>query len=125
MLTTLENVVAQGYGRGNLEDKVVLSQSLKDTMQFGTHTKQIRGRYIVMLQDGTNDYTLDRTMAILSKANQDSNRKIRASDMHALRYAGKGFTATLNSKAVELVSQTMGLSNPLIFRCKKGGMSTS
>ncbi len=104
MLNALENVVAQGYGRETLENTVT-SQDVKHAMEFGTHTKPIPGRYIVMFQAGTDDYTLDRTMAIMTKANRDSNRKVRASDMNALRYAGKGFTATLNSKAVELVSK--------------------
>ena len=103
MLNALEKVVVQGYGRDSFENEV-RSQDLKQAMEFGIHTKPIRGRYIVMFQSNTDDYTLDRTMAIMSKANRESNMKVRASDMHPLRFAGKGFTATLNRKAVELVS---------------------
>ena len=73
--------------------------------QLGAHSKPIRGRYIVLFQSSdADDYLLDRTIAILQKAHLESKGRIRASDMHPLRHVGKGFTATLNSKAVELVS---------------------
>lgn len=55
--------------------------------------------------DAAGDYLLDRTMAIMQKAHRQSKGRIRASDMHPLRHVGKGFTATLNSKAVELMAK--------------------
>ncbi len=76
----------------------------QDAVRLGAHSKPIKGRYIVMFQsDAAGDYLLDRTMAIMQRAHRQSQGRIRASDMHALRHVGKGFTATLNSKAVELV----------------------
>lgn len=103
MLNALENVVAQSYGETSHDD-TVMSESMKHAMEFGIHTKRIPGRYIVMFQSDADDYVLDRTMAVMKKANLDSHGRVRATDMHALRYAGKGFTATLNSNAVQLVS---------------------
>lgn len=101
LLNTLETVVEQGY---NEQDRNrVNSQGVENAVEFGLHTKPIRGRYIVMFQSGADDYTLDRTIAVMQRANLASNMKIRATDMGALRYVGKGFTATLNGKAVELV----------------------
>lgn len=102
LLNKLETVVEQGYNRPSLDR--ASSQDLPDIQEFGLHTKPIQGRYIVMFQSGADDYTLDRTMAVLQRANLASNMRIRATDMSALRYVGKGFTATLNRKAVELVS---------------------
>ena len=66
--------------------------------------KPVPGRYIVMLQSDTDDHTLDRTMAVLQEATRTSQRKVRATDMAVLRHVGVGFTATLNQRAVQLVS---------------------
>lgn len=74
------------------------------TVEIGLHTKPIRGRYIVMFQSDADDYVLDRTIEILEKANKDSVQRVRATDIHPLRNIGKGFTATLNSKTVNIVS---------------------
>ena len=65
--------------------------------------KKIRGRYIVMLQSTADDYTLDRTIEILQEAHRTSEHRVRVQDMTPFRHIGKGFTATMNSKAVELV----------------------
>jgi hypothetical protein len=100
LLNKLEAVVDQGYDNRNR----VSSQGVENPIEFGLHTKPIPGRYIVMFQSGADDYTLDRTIAVMQRANLASNMKIRATDMSALRYVGKGFTATLNKKAVQLVS---------------------
>ena len=67
-------------------------------------TKRIPGRYIVMLQTHSDDYILDRTIAILQQANAESEGRIRADHITPLRSIGPGFTATMNSKTVELVS---------------------
>lgn len=65
--------------------------------------KKIRGRYIVMLQSKADDYTLDRTIEILQEAHRTSEHRVRVQDITPFRHIGKGFTATMNSKAVELV----------------------
>lgn len=101
LLNKLNSVVDQAYDRSNLDQ--VSSQGLENSIEFGLHTKPIQGRYIVMFQSGADDYTLDRTIAVMQRANLASNMKIRATDMSPLRYVGKGFTATLNGKAVQLV----------------------
>lgn len=100
ILTKLEAVVEQGYKDRNHAS----SQGVENAIEFGLHTKPIKGRYIVLFQSGADDYTLDRTIAVMQRANLASNMKIRATDMSPLRYIGKAFTATLNQKAVELVS---------------------
>ena len=67
-------------------------------------TKRIPGRYIVMLQTNSDDYILDRTIDILHQAHAESGGRIRADHITPLRNIGPGFTATMNSKTVELVS---------------------
>ena len=94
MLTRLQSATIQGEGT--------------HTVEVGLHTKPIRGRYIVMFQSEADDYVLDRTIEILEKANRESDRRVRATDIHPLRNIGKGFTATLNSKSVSLVSVHVG-----------------
>ena len=65
--------------------------------------KPIPGRYIVMLDSSAKQQTLDRTIAVLQRANVESEGRIRADHITPLRSLGVGFTATMNSKAVELV----------------------
>lgn len=101
LLNKLETVVEQGYDQKDRNH--VSSHGVENAIEFGLHTKPIQGRYIVLFQSGADDYTLDRTIAVMQRANLASNMKIRATDMSALRYVGKGITATLNGKAVELV----------------------
>lgn len=108
LLNKLEKVVEQGHKRPNAGR--VSSQGTADTMEFGLHSKPIRGRYIVMFQSSAGDYTLDRTMAVLQNANAASSMRIRATDMSPLRYVGKGFTATLNGRAVELMEKHPALA---------------
>lgn len=102
LLNTLERVVDQSYSRPGLDR--VMSQSVQNALSFGVHSKPIPGRYMVMFQTGTSDYTLDRTMAVMKNANLQSGQRVRATDMTPVRHAGRGFIATLNKKAVELVS---------------------
>ena len=106
LLSKLEEAVEQDYPSSSGR---VSSQSSEGSVEFGVDTKPIKGRYIVMFQSGADDYVLDRTIAVMERANQQSNRKIRATDMHPLRHVGKGFTATLNAKAVELVSTKLAV----------------
>lgn len=94
----------KNLGMGVDRDEIVTSQSVDNTLSTSVHTKSIKGRYIVMLQSGASDDMLDRTMAVMRGASLASNRRVRATDMTPVRYAGKGLTATLNRKAVELVS---------------------
>ena len=66
--------------------------------------KPIRGRYIVMFDSTADEYTLDRTIEILEQAHRESEGRIRADHITPMRSLGTGFTATMNSKTVELVS---------------------
>ena len=70
-------------------------------------SKPIPGRYIVMLQTYSDDYILDRTIAILQQAHTESEGRIRAEHITPFRSIGSGFTATMNSKAVELVCHSV------------------
>ena len=67
--------------------------------------KPIPGRYIVMLDSSADDYALDRTIEILQDAHRESEGRIRADHITPMRNLGHGFTATMNSKTVELVSR--------------------
>ena len=67
-------------------------------------SKPIPGRYIVMLQSHSDETILDRTITILQQAHTESEGRIRAEHITPMRSIGPGFTATMNSKAVELVS---------------------
>ena len=102
-LDQLEKVVEQNY---NSNSDRVSSQSSNHSvnLKFRIYTKPINGRYIVMFQSGADNYVLDRTINVMKRANEQSNQKIRATDMHPLRHVGKGFIATLNDEAVNLVS---------------------
>lgn len=86
------------------DQKASIQEQTAKVLELGVHSKPIKGRYIVMLQQDANDYVLDRTVAILEKANADSNQRVRATDFTKLRNVGKGFLATMNSKTVDLVS---------------------
>lgn len=81
-------------GRARVQDGAV---------EAGDVQKQIPGRYIVMLDSSADGYTLDRTISILQQAHTESEGRIRADHITPMRSIGIGFTATLNSKTVELV----------------------
>ena len=78
---------------------------IEDTLLYTKDLqKPIRGRYIVMLDSSADTYTLDRTIAVLQRAHSESEGRIRAEHITPIRNLGVGFTATMNSKSVELVS---------------------
>lgn len=66
--------------------------------------KKIKGRYIVTLSSESSDEVLDRTLSIMKYATSASQQRLRADHITVFRRAGKGFTGTLSSKMVELVS---------------------
>ena len=66
--------------------------------------KPIPGRYIVMLDSSADGDMLDRTIAVLQRAHIESEGRIRADHITPMRSLGVGFTATMNSKTVDLVS---------------------
>ena len=76
-----------------------------DSVEAGDVQKRIPGRYIVMLDSSADGYTLDRTIAILQHAHTESEGRIRADHITPMRSIGIGFTATMNSKTVELVRE--------------------
>lgn len=102
LLHRLEDVSMQRYLSD--DQKANIQEQTAKALELGVHTKPIKGRYIVMLNSQANDYVLDRTVAILEKANVDSEQRVRATDISTLRNVGKGFIATLNRKTVDLVS---------------------
>ena len=65
--------------------------------------KPIPGRYIVMLDSSADEQVLDRTIAVLQRADFESEGRIRADHITPMKSLGVGFTATMNSKTVELV----------------------
>ncbi len=100
LLQLLEKVTAQGSVSD--EDRASI-QDQSHMLEVKVDSKPIRGRFIVMLQSDADDYTLDRTIQVLNKANKESNQRIRASEIEPLRHL-KAFVATLNSKTLALVS---------------------
>ena len=66
--------------------------------------KPIPGRYIVMLDSSADGDMLDRTIAVLQRAHSESEGRIRADHITPMKSLGVGFTATMNSKTVKLVS---------------------
>ena len=102
LLHKLEDVSMQRYLSD--DQKASIQEQTAKALELGVHTKPIKGRYIVMFKPQANDYVLDRTVAILEKANVDSEQRVRATDISTLRNIGKGFIATLNGRTVELVS---------------------
>lgn len=104
LLSALTAVVEQENVYSNGGNAASIQESAVEALELGARSKPIRGRYIVMFQSNdADDYLLDRTMKVLERAHYESKGRIRASDMHPLRNVGKGFTATLNSKALDLV----------------------
>ena len=83
---------------------VLQSSDVQDALFFGTYTKPIMGRYIVALKSDAGESVLKGIVAIMTEASRASEGKVRATDITVLRYAGNGFIATLNNKALELVS---------------------
>ena len=70
-----------------------------------THVqKRIPGRYIVMLDSAAGEEMLDRAIAVLMRAHAESDGMIRAEHITPMKNLALGFTATMNSKAVALVS---------------------
>ena len=81
--------------------------------------KPIPGRYIVMLDSSASGEMLDRTVAVLQRAHAESEGRIRADHITTIRSLG-GFTATMNSKAVELVSAECVSVCVLLWVCRWG-----
>lgn len=108
LLHSLQEAAAQGKFLTNEERALIREEAIRLASHgSGTNTgnlqKKVQGRYIVMLQESADDYALDRTIEILRQAHQASDQRVRATDISPFSHVGKGFTATLNSKAVELV----------------------
>ena len=80
-------------------------ESYKPDMQ-----KRIPGRYIVLLDSSANENILDKTIAILQHAHAESKGRLRADHITPMRNLGVGFTATMNSKTVQLVSHVQAYS---------------
>lgn len=103
LIKMLKTVMAQG--KFTNKDKASIQEETSHMLEVNVDSKPIPGRYLVMLQSNADDYTLDRTVEVLAKANSDSEQRIRASDIHTLRNVGKGFVATLNSQTLDLLKR--------------------
>jgi len=66
--------------------------------------KKIPGRYIVIFHEAAENDVVDRTIVQLQQMHWNSNQQVRVADVSPFRHVRKGFIATLNSRAVELVS---------------------
>ena len=65
--------------------------------------KKIKSRYIVSFAQTSKDEDLDRLVRTIKRVTAKSKLRLRADHIEIFRRAGRGFTATLNSKMVELV----------------------
>ena len=107
---------AHGYpppwGRARVSSQEAYTKPAKDWSSeaeaIGCLRKPIRGRYIVMFQADTSDYVLDRTIEILERANLESERRFRATDITPIRHLRKGFVATMNARTLHLVREIGG-----------------
>ena len=80
--------------------------------------KPIPGRYIVMLDASANERMLDHAITVLQQAHVESEGEIRTEHITPIRNLGLGFTATMNNKAVALVSSkgfVLLHSNNMVF----------
>lgn len=80
-------------------------QSQGQAYSMREEQKPIRGRYIVMLSSAADEHVLDRTIALLQQAHVESEGRIRTDHITPMRHLGLGFTATMNSKTVELIKK--------------------
>ena len=108
LLHMLQEADAQGKVLTDTEKALIREEAVRLASQGGSTIignlhKKVRGRYIVMFQESADDYVLDRTIEILQQAHRASDQRVRVTDVSPFSHVGKGFTATLNSKAVELV----------------------
>lgn len=65
---------------------------------------KIPARYMVMFQARATKDHLTRTVAVMEEVTRISGRKIRATDFTTYENVANGFTATLNTAAVDAVS---------------------
>ena len=139
LLHMLQEADAQGKVLTDTEKALIREEAVTLASQGGSTNignlhKKVRGRYIVMFQESADDYVLDRTIEILQQAHQASDQRVRVTDVSPFSHIGKGFTATLNSKAVELVryavnshtqySNTITAQHCLLCRRDKKSKST-
>ena len=74
------------------------------TGEDGELQVRIPARYMVVFQDrATLDYLM-KTVAIMEEVTRTSGRKIRATDFTVYEHVAKGFSATLNTAALDAVS---------------------
>ena len=103
LLQRYEEAARQGRIMGS--DKARVEQDAAKAMNLISNEKPIKGRYIVLFSPEATDYHLDRTIEILEQANVDSMQRIRIDHVAPLRQLRKGFTATMSSRTIEVVSQ--------------------
>ena len=108
---------------GGQQDQAVDQATAQEGRHVGDRDiqKPIPGRYIVMLDSSADVETLDRTVAVLQRANAESEGRIRAEHIRSIRNLGVGFTATMNSKAVELVSGIFYSGFDFVYTLACGG----
>ena len=95
-------IFAEGWDEPGQEQSINAVSAL---VAYSNLRKKIPERYIVMFDEAvdTNE-VLDRTIDNLQQVHWISNQHVRAADFFSFRHVRKGFIATLNSRAVELVS---------------------
>lgn len=86
------------------DGRALTNEQLQAVTNRVTRSKKIPGRYIVMFHEAADSDVVDRAIVKLQELHWISNQKVRAADVSPFMLAGKGFIATLNNRAVELVS---------------------
>lgn len=88
----------------NINDLAAVEESFYPSGREMTRERKVRARYIVFMTEESTDHHLDRVVRVLEKANRESNGHYVAKHIKKIRYVGKGFSATLSSSVVGLVS---------------------
>jgi len=94
----------QPAGRYWIEPAPPFNPKPLHTGEDGELQVRIPARYMVVLQGRATLDHLTKTVAIMEEVTRTSGRKIRATDFTVYEHVVKGFSATLNTVALDAVS---------------------
>ena len=101
-ITDLKDHYTEAFA--DINDVASVEESFYPSSREMTRERIVKARYIVFMTEDSSDKHLDRVVGVLEKANRESNGHYIAKHIKKIRYVGKGFSATLSSSVVELVS---------------------
>lgn len=87
-----------------INDQASIEEEYEPRQREMTREMPVAGRYIVFMEESSEDEDLDKILRVLKKANIKSNGRFIANHISPVRFIGKGFTATLSPSVVNVVS---------------------